>query len=83
MDPYKRKHYVRRISSEIGSIGQAFEAFGGLVLNLVLKVPVNSQGINPRGFPVAGVVDGVSPDGFCAAEYSAIEKYFTSAMDKA
>lgn len=83
MDPYKHKHYVSRISDEIGSIGQAFEAFGGLVLNLVLKVPVGSQGINPRGFPVAGVVDGVSPDGFYAAEYSAIEKYFTSTMDKA
>ena len=83
MDPYKRAHYVTRITSEIGSIGQAFEAFGGLVLNLVLKVPVSAQGINSRGFPVAGVVDGVSPDGFYAAEYSAVEKYFTSTMDKA
>ncbi|WP_411563149.1 hypothetical protein [Pseudomonas shirazensis] len=83
MDPYKRTLYVTKISSEIGSIGQAFEAFGGLVMNLVLKVPTGSQGINARGFPVAGVVDGVSPDGECAVEYSALEKYFTSKMEKA
>ncbi|MNY49982.1 hypothetical protein D3C86_1854540 [compost metagenome] len=46
-------------------------------------MPVNSQGINTRSFPVAGVVDGVSPDGLYVAEYSAVERYFTSAMLKA
>ncbi|QKZ04874.1 hypothetical protein [Pseudomonas eucalypticola] len=70
MDPYKRAHYVSRLASEIGAIGQSFEAFRGLVLTLALNVPVNTQGINSRGFPVAGVVDGVSPDGFQAAECS-------------
>ncbi|KWS30935.1 hypothetical protein [Pseudomonas syringae] len=83
MDPYKRAHYVSRLASEIGAIGQSFEAFGGLVLTLALNVPVNTQGINPRGFPVAGVVDGVSPDGLQAAEYSALEKYFSPPMVKA
>ncbi|WP_313629551.1 hypothetical protein [Pseudomonas sp.] len=83
MDSHKRAHHVIRIASEIGSIGQSFEAFGGLVLNLIYKVPVSSQGINPRGFPVAGVVDGVSADGIHAAEYSAVDKYFKSTMKKA
>ncbi|MFJ4386187.1 hypothetical protein ACIP02_17845 [Pseudomonas sp. NPDC089408] len=83
MEPYKRTLYVSQLAAEIGSIGQAFEAFGGLVMNLVLKVPVGSQGINLRGFPVGGVVDGVSPDGLYAAEYSALQKYFDSSMGKA
>ncbi|WP_286901482.1 MULTISPECIES: ATP-binding protein [Pseudomonas] len=83
MDPYKRAHYVSRLSSEIGCIGPTFEAFGGLVLNLALNVPVNTQGINLKGFAVPGVVDGVSPDGFYAAEYSALDKYFASPMVKA
>ncbi|WP_221036210.1 hypothetical protein, partial [Pseudomonas syringae group genomosp. 3] len=37
MDPYKRAHYVSRLASEIGAIGQSFEAFGGLVLTLALN----------------------------------------------
>lgn len=83
MEPYKRAYHISRMAGEIRAIGQAFEAFGGIVLNLVFKVPVNTQGINVRGFPVAGVVDGVSPDGLCAAEYSAASGYFTHPMAKA
>lgn len=83
MEAQKRTLYIDQLAKEISLIGQPFEIFGGLFLRLVLNVPVGSQGVNAGGFPVAGVVDGVSADGLIAAEYSAEKGYFTSSMAKA
>lgn len=83
MESQKRTLYIDQLAREISLIGQSFEFFGGLFLRLVLNVPVGSQGVNAGGFPVAGVVDGVSADGLIAAEYSAEKGYFTSSMAKA
>lgn len=83
MNIYQRKFHIDKLADEVGYIGQNFERFGGLFLHLVLRVPINAQGINLQGFPVAGVVDGVTPDGRTAAEYSAQRNYFDSPMSKA
>ncbi|WEL80534.1 hypothetical protein P0D95_21275 [Pseudomonas sp. CBSPCAW29] len=83
MEYQKRTLYINQLAREISLIGQPFEIFGGLFLRLVLNIPVGSQGVNAAGFPVAGVVDGVSADGLIAAEYSAEKCYFTSSMAKA
>lgn len=83
MNTYQRAFHIDRLAEEVGFVDQNFERFGGLFLNLVLDVPVEPQGINVRGYPVAGVVDGLSADGTVAAEYSARKKYFDSPMTKA
>lgn len=83
MNPKRKTAQIDRLATAIGIIATDFEKFGGLFLDALLQIPLNHQGTNLAGYPVAGVVDSVSDDGRIVAEYSDAGGYFDRPMDKA
>ncbi len=83
MNPKRKTAQIDRLAKAIGYIATDFERFGTLFLDALLEIPLNHQGTNLLGYPVAGVVDSVSDDGKVVAEYSDVSKYFSGKMEKA
>lgn len=83
MNPKRKTAQIDRLAQAIGYIAKDFETFGALFLDALLEIPLNHQGTNLVGYPVAGVVDSVSDDGRVVAEYSDVSDYFAGDMTKA
>lgn len=78
----RRVQQIERLTRDIEAVATKFEAFGGAFLEVLLGTPLNHSGINLQGYPVAGVVDSVSPDGLLVAEYSDASNYFQGKLEK-
>jgi len=83
MNPKRKVAQIDRLAQAIGYVAADFEKFGAIFLDALLEIPLNHQGTNLLGYPVAGVVDSVSDDGRMVAEYSAVSDYFAGEMGKA
>lgn len=83
MNPQTRKLLIKRLIPAIEVIGKDFERFGHILLEYILRTPLEHTGENCLGFPISGVVDSSSSDGKVVAQYSAEEHYFSTGMPKA
>ena len=83
MNPKRKIAQIDRLADAIGYVAGDFERFGGAFVDALLETPINHQGLNLLGYPVARVVDSVSDDGRMAVEYSDASGYFDGTMIKA
>ncbi len=83
MHPNRKKEQIDRLAKGIRFISNDFEKFGGIFIEALLEIPMNHQGINLLGYPVAGVVDSVSESGQVAVEFGDTSAYFSGTMVKA